>query len=107
MFTAGPTGSIGLPTARLAIVDYKTGAPPNQKAVDAGFALQLGLLGLIGRSGRVRRACSGDPEAFEYWSLRRYRGKFGRLMCPDKDMQPRRIPRPCLHEFRARLRRNG
>jgi ATP-dependent helicase/nuclease subunit B len=71
----------------LAIIDYKTGAPPTQKAVDAGFALQLGLLGLIGRAGGFE-GVSGDPEAFEYWSLARYRGKFGRLMCPDKDMQP-------------------
>jgi ATP-dependent helicase/nuclease subunit B len=69
----------------LAIIDYKTGAPPTQKAVDAGFALQLGLLGLIGRAGGFEGA-DGDPEAFEYWSLRRYRGKFGQLMCPDKDM---------------------
>jgi len=69
----------------LAIIDYKTGAPPTQKAVDAGFALQLGLLGLIGRAGGFEGA-EGDPEAFEYWSLRRYRGKFGQLMCPDKDM---------------------
>jgi ATP-dependent helicase/nuclease subunit B len=71
----------------LAIIDYKTGAPPTQKAVDAGFALQLGLLGLIGRAGGFE-GVSGEPEAFEYWSLARYRGKFGRLMCPDKDMQP-------------------
>ena len=71
----------------LAIIDYKTGAPPTQKAVDAGFALQLGLLGLIGRAGGFEGA-SGDPEAFEYWSLQRYRGTFGRLMCPDKEMGP-------------------
>ena len=71
----------------LAIIDYKTGQPPTQKAVDSGFALQLGLLGLIGRAGGFE-GVSGDPTAFEYWSLARYRGKFGRLMCPDKDMQP-------------------
>jgi ATP-dependent helicase/nuclease subunit B len=71
----------------LAIIDYKTGSPPTQKAVNEGFALQLGLLGLIGRAGGFAEI-SGDPEAFEYWSLARYRGKFGRLMCPDKDMQP-------------------
>jgi ATP-dependent helicase/nuclease subunit B len=69
----------------LAIIDYKTGKPPSQKAVDAGFALQLGLLGLIGRAGGFE-GVSGDPEAFEYWSLARYRGEFGRLMRPDKDM---------------------
>jgi ATP-dependent helicase/nuclease subunit B len=71
----------------LAIIDYKTGAPPSQKAVNAGFALQLGLLGLIGRAGGFA-GVEGDPEAFEYWSLQRYRGNFGRLMCPDKDMAP-------------------
>jgi ATP-dependent helicase/nuclease subunit B len=71
----------------LAIIDYKTGAPPTQKAVREGFALQLGLLGLIGRAGGFADA-QGDPEAFEYWSLQRYRGSFGRLMCPDKDMAP-------------------
>ena len=27
----------------LAIIDYKTGKPPSQKAIDEGFALQLGL----------------------------------------------------------------
>jgi ATP-dependent helicase/nuclease subunit B len=81
----------------LAIVDYKTGQPPSQKAVTEGFALQLGLLGLIGRAGGFE-GVSGDPEAFEYWSLARYRGKFGRLMQPDKDMQP--------DEFLAHANRN-
>ncbi|HVI04962.1 MAG TPA: PD-(D/E)XK nuclease family protein, partial [Sphingomicrobium sp.] len=71
----------------LAIIDYKTGAPPTQKAVIEGFALQLGLLGLIERSGGFE-GVSGDLGAFEYWSLARYRGKFGRLVSPDKDMQP-------------------
>ncbi|MFL6728545.1 MAG: double-strand break repair protein AddB [Sphingomicrobium sp.] len=70
----------------LAIIDYKTGAPPTQKAVDAGFALQLGLLGLIGRAGGFD-GVRGDPEAFEYWSLARHKGSFGKLMRPDKDMQ--------------------
>ena len=74
-----------LPDSGLAIIDYKTGAPPTQKAVNAGFALQLGLLGLIGRAGGFEGVL-GEPEAFEYWSLQRYRGTFGRLMCPDKDM---------------------
>ena len=71
----------------LAVVDYKTGAPPTQKAVNEGFALQLGLLGLIGRAGGFDDI-RGDPEAFEYWSLARHKGSFGKLMRPDKDMQP-------------------
>lgn len=76
-----------LPGGGLVIIDYKTGQPPSQKSVTEGFALQLGLLGLIGRAGGFE-GVSGDPQAFEYWSLARYRGKFGRLMRPDKDMQP-------------------
>jgi ATP-dependent helicase/nuclease subunit B len=86
-----------LPDGGLAIIDYKTGQPPTQKAVTEGFALQLGLLGLIGRAGGFG-GVTGDPEAFEYWSLARYRGKFGRLMCPDKDMAP--------GEFLAHAHRN-
>ena len=74
-----------LPDGGLAIIDYKTGQPPSHKAVNEGFALQLGLLGLIGRAGGFE-GVSGDPEPFEYWSLARYRGQFGRLMRPDKDM---------------------
>jgi ATP-dependent helicase/nuclease subunit B len=54
----------------LAIIDYKTGAPPSQKAVMEGFALQLGLLGLIARNGGFP-AIRGEPECHEYWSLAR------------------------------------
>jgi ATP-dependent helicase/nuclease subunit B len=76
-----------LPGGGVAIVDYKTGAPPTQKAVDAGFALQLGLLGLVGRAGGFD-GVSGEPQAFEYWSLTRSKNGFGKLMRPDKDMGP-------------------
>jgi ATP-dependent helicase/nuclease subunit B len=68
----------------LAIIDYKTGAPPTQKAVDAGFALQLGLLGLIAEA-KGFDAIDGPPQAHEYWSLTKYRDQFGRLSSPDKD----------------------
>ena len=76
-----------LADGRLAIIDYKTGQPPTQRAVTEGFALQLGLLGLIARAGGFE-GVSGEPGTFEYWSLARYRGKFGRLVRPDKDMGP-------------------
>ena len=66
-----------------AIVDYKTGKAPAQKAVDAGFALQLGLLGLIARAGGFD-AVQGPPRAHEYWSLTKYGDSFGKRMCPDK-----------------------
>jgi ATP-dependent helicase/nuclease subunit B len=69
----------------LAIVDYKTGKAPAQKAVDAGFALQLGLLGLIARAGGFA-GVSGTPEAHEYWSLTKDRDRFGKRVCPDKKM---------------------
>ncbi|TCD05055.1 double-strand break repair protein AddB [Erythrobacteraceae bacterium CFH 75059] len=54
----------------LAIVDYKTGRPPATKAVEQGFALQLGTLGLIARAGGFD-GVRGEPVAFEYWSLAR------------------------------------
>ena len=69
----------------LAIVDYKTGKAPAQKAVDAGFALQLGLLGLIARAGGFEGA-GGAPVAHEYWSLTKYGDSFGKRVCPDKKM---------------------
>ncbi len=74
-----------LPDGGLAIVDYKTGKPPTKKAIEAGFALQLGLLGLIGRAGGFE-GVSGEPEVFEYWSLIRDRDKFGKCVRADKDM---------------------
>jgi ATP-dependent helicase/nuclease subunit B len=70
----------------LAIVDYKTGKPPAKKAIDAGFALQLGLLGLIGRAGGFEGVV-GEPELFEYWSLVRDRDHFGKCVRADKDME--------------------
>ncbi len=55
----------------LAIVDYKTGSPPKPKQVEAGYALQLGILGLIARDGSFEedgQLISGDANEFEYWS---------------------------------------
>ena len=69
----------------LAIIDYKTGKAPAQKAVDAGFALQLGLLGLVARAGGFKDV-DGEPLAHEYWSLTKYGDSFGKRVCPDKKM---------------------
>jgi ATP-dependent helicase/nuclease subunit B len=69
----------------LAIIDYKTGKAPAQKAVDAGFALQLGLLGLIARAGGFGDI-AGEPKRHEYWSLAKHGTAFGRRTCPDKEM---------------------
>jgi ATP-dependent helicase/nuclease subunit B len=75
-----------LPDGGLGIIDYKTGKPPSKKAIEAGFALQLGLLGLIGRAGGFE-GVTGEPEVFEYWSLIRDRGRFGKCVRADKDME--------------------
>ena len=69
----------------LAIVDYKTGKPPAKKAIEAGFALQLGLLGLIAQAGGFN-GVRGEPGAHEYWSLIRDRGSFGKCVRADADM---------------------
>ena len=52
----------------LAIIDYKTGKPPSAAMVEEGFALQLGILGLIAERGGFD-GLPGDPGGYEYWSL--------------------------------------
>ncbi|HEY0115778.1 MAG TPA: double-strand break repair protein AddB [Allosphingosinicella sp.] len=64
----------------VAIVDYKTGQPPRRKAVEAGFALQMGLLGAIAARGGFEDL-SGVPAHLEYWSLAKNRdGGFGHVV---------------------------
>lgn len=65
----------------LAIVDYKTGKPPSNKAVAEGYSLQLGLLGLIAERGGFADI-EGSAAAFEYWSLARKAGKLGYVASP-------------------------
>ena len=68
----------------LAILDYKTGKPPSKRAVEEGFALQLGLLGLIASRGGFD-AVTGQPGAHEYWSLAKKSGsqEFGYVLAAD------------------------
>lgn len=54
----------------LAIVDYKTGHPPKPAMVAQGFALQLGLIGLMAEAGGIA-GVKGAAKRFEYWSLAR------------------------------------
>ncbi len=77
----------------LAIVDYKTGRVPTKREVEAGFALQLGLLGLIAANGRFtcRRTgavVTGAASAFEYWSFGKEDEGFGKCQSPMK-LSPR------------------
>lgn len=65
----------------LAVVDYKSGKPPSGKQVNAGFALQLGLIGLMAQNGSMK-AVSGNVSAFEYWSLAKDKDKFGKIERP-------------------------
>jgi len=65
----------------LAIVDYKTGRAPSTRAVHDGYAMQLGLLGLIAEHGGFEDI-AGTPTAFEYWSLARDRGRLGYVSSP-------------------------
>lgn len=72
----------------LAIVDYKTGDPPQRKAVAAGYRLQLGLLGLIARDGSFEvddEPISADATVFEFWSARKKDGEFGEKFVPMKE----------------------
>jgi ATP-dependent helicase/nuclease subunit B len=68
-----------MPDGTLAIVDYKTGKPPSARQVKAGFALQLGLLGLIAESdgGFPDLADGRIVSHFEYWSLAKKGEAFG------------------------------
>ncbi|WP_363317635.1 PD-(D/E)XK nuclease family protein [uncultured Erythrobacter sp.] len=69
----------------LAIVDYKTGGPPSAAQVEAGYALQMGLLGLIARDGGFADGdVSGETAHYEYWSLAKKDGKFGYVEEPVK-----------------------
>lgn len=73
-----------MPDGTLAIVDYKTGKPPSAAQVEAGFALQMGTMGLIAREGDFE-GLSGEVSTFEYWSLaKRKDGGFGYSDVPMK-----------------------
>lgn len=66
----------------LGIVDYKTGLPPSGRMVQEGYALQLGLIGMIAREGGIP-GVSGEPSRFEYWSLGRNKQRtFGYMDSP-------------------------
>ncbi|AWW74543.1 double-strand break repair protein AddB [Erythrobacter sp. KY5] len=76
---------------QLVVVDYKTGGPASASQVEAGYALQMGILGLIARDGAFEKGkLSGEVATYEYWSLGRSKddGEFGYQSIPLK-MTPR------------------
>ncbi len=70
----------------LAIIDYKTGKAPGRAQVAAGYAMQLGLLGLIAKDGGFKDEAGepyiGTPKAFEYWSMAAAKGQLGHVTSP-------------------------
>ena len=61
----------------LIVIDYKTGKAPAVKQIRAGFALQLGLLGGMADNGAFE-GVKGTASGFEYWSLAKEAGEFGK-----------------------------
>ncbi|MBT8003571.1 MAG: double-strand break repair protein AddB, partial [Rhodospirillales bacterium] len=53
----------------LAIIDYKTGAPPSAKEVAAGFAPQLPLEAVIAEAGDFEGLHKARVSALDYWRL--------------------------------------
>jgi ATP-dependent helicase/nuclease subunit B len=54
---------------RLAILDYKTGAPPSRKEVEAGFAPQLPLEAAMAEAGGFGADLVGRVTELTYWHL--------------------------------------
>jgi len=57
------------PAAALAIIDYKTGSLPSQKAVERGFAPQLPLEGAIAKAGGFEGIAPASLDALAFWKL--------------------------------------
>jgi ATP-dependent helicase/nuclease subunit B len=53
----------------LAIIDYKTGTVPTHAQVAGGFALQMGLLGVLAQHGVLDGVPSAPVAALRYWKL--------------------------------------
>ncbi len=54
----------------IAVIDYKTGAPPSPREVAAGFAPQLPLEAAIAEAGGFEGVPAAPVSALEYWRLR-------------------------------------
>lgn len=88
----------------LTIIDYKSGNGPDSKQVEAGHALQLGLLGLIVENGGFGGHAAKVSE-FAYWRLSRddKRGDFGKIESPFAKTDPTITTDNFVAEAEARL----
>lgn len=79
-----------LANGTLAIIDYKTGTAPTNKQINAGFAMQLGLLGIIAERGEFKdlsgKKINGYGGSFEYWSFAKKDKSFGKIQYATKDI---------------------
>jgi ATP-dependent helicase/nuclease subunit B len=57
-------------TGSLVIVDFKTGLPPTDKAIDAGYDQQMPLQAIIAAKGGFQNVRAAPVEALEYVSIR-------------------------------------
>ena len=57
------------PDGRLTIIDYKTGAPPGQGQVDAGFAPQLPLEAAMAEAGAFGGQLEAAAAELAYWHI--------------------------------------
>ncbi|WP_395618983.1 double-strand break repair protein AddB [Sphingorhabdus sp.] len=77
----------------LVIIDYKTGMPPSTKQINAGFALQLGLIGYMAEQLAIK-GVSGKASHFEYWSLAKKKEVFGHIVAPTSTRASDKKPEP-------------
>ncbi len=80
------------------LVDYKTGAVPTKKKIQAGFAPQLPLEAAILRDGSFG-SVTGTPAALEYWRLGGRNPAGERRLIDDGD--PARLVERALARLRA------
>ena len=93
----------GLADGSLAIVDYKTGTAPSVAQIEAGFALQLGLMGAMAEMSGFK-GVSGIASGFEYWLLSRDAktrtfGKIRQALGKSKELHPADMTSAALDHF--------
>lgn len=76
-----------LRNGELAVVDYKTGAPPTPKEVSAGYAPQLPIEAAIARGGGFPGVPARPVTRLDYWRLRggEVAGEIKTAVAKDKD----------------------